>query len=298
MALAMQRLISRGYWDKAGEEGASLGGSGGGQNEDSNEGSNDDTNAGGDSSDGDSSDGDSDGSDGDGDDSGDSDGTSDADAKLLKEVMKRKAKNKELEAELKAVKSDLSKFDGINLDEVKAMLNDKKDAESKALEAKGDWDALKAQMKDANDVIVAERDAKISELESQLESQNKIISKLTLGHSFDTSQFINEDLSLSSGKARIIYGDHFDIEGADVVAYDKPKGANNRVPLVDASGENLSFDLALKKIVDGDPDKSSIMKVKLKQGANSNTTSSKKAASESTKLTGIGKISAALAEAK
>ena len=61
-----------------------------------------------------------------------------------------------------------------------------------------------------------------------------------------------------------------------VVAFDKPRGAQNRTQLVDASGEALGFEAALKKIVDGDPDRDSIVRSKAKQGADSKTITGKK----------------------
>jgi len=280
MALHLQRLLARGYWEQAGEEGKGIGGAA------------DDAGAADESDDNKSK---GEGVDADDKKEGEG-GTSDSEAKLLKEVMKRKGENKDLKEEVAKLTDNLSKFDGVDLELVSQLIADKKASDTKKLEDEGQWDALKTQMADENAKIVTGRDAKIGELEDALKAQSGIISKLTLGHSFDTSAFIGDDLNLSPGKARIIYGDHFDIDGDKTVAYDRPKGAPGRTPLVDASGDNLSFDAALRKIVDADPDKATMLKSKQKQGAGSGTNGGKAAAKSPVKLTGVGKIAAGLAE--
>jgi hypothetical protein len=55
------------------------------------------------------------------------------------------------------------------------------------------------------------------------------------------------------------------------VAYDKPKSAANRNPLVDASGNPLVFDEAFKRIIEADPDKETMLKAKVNPGSGSNT---------------------------
>lgn len=221
--------------------------------------------------------------------------TSEAEAKLLKEVMQRKAKNKELEDELAGVKTKLSLFDGIDLEEVKTLLNDKQNAEIKKLEEKGQWDTLKEQMKQENAKLLAEQATKAAELKSLIEKQQEMIDKLTLGNSFNTSNFILNELNLSPEKAKIIYGQNFELNGDKVVAYDKPKSDPNRVPLVNADGDFLSFEDAIKKIIDADPDKNILMRSKAKQGAGSNTLpANAKVEQQKTKLTGMARIQSAL----
>jgi hypothetical protein len=55
-----------------------------------------------------------------------------------------------------------------------------------------------------------------------------------------------------------------------VVAYDKPAGATDRTVLVDGSGNPLSFDKAIERIVDADPDRDTLRKSKMRAGAGSN----------------------------
>lgn len=97
------------------------------------------------------------------------------------------------------------------------------------------------------------------------------ISELTVGSAFAQSQFIRDELALTPSKTRVVYGNHFEFVDGKVVAFDKPAGAANRTPLVDAQGEPLAFEAALKKIVDADPDRDQLLRSKMKQGAASTT---------------------------
>lgn len=219
----------------------------------------------------------------DGDDGGESKGAkgkgdnapSDREAALLKEVMQRKEQQKQLKAELEAIKSKASQFEGIDLDEVKKMLKDREAQEEKALEAKGEWERLKAKMAEQHKTQVSEYQKKIDELQAQLGQTGTVIEKLTVGHSFDSSNYIKDELTLTPSKARIIYGDYFDIEDGSLVAYDKPRGSKDRTPLVNSVGDNLAFDEALRKIVDADPDKDALIRVKMKPGSGGKSTNEK-----------------------
>lgn len=223
---------------------------------------------------------------------------SDKEADLLKDLMKQKTKNKESEVAILAMKAELSKFDGINLEEIKALLDSKKDSENKKLEDQGQWDLLKKQMAEENSKLVKVHSDKTVELQTLADFQQQTINKLTLGHSFNTSNFIANDLTLSSDKTRIIYGSHFELDGDKIVAYDKPKGSQDRVQLVDASGDSLGFEESLRKIIDADPDKDRLIRVKSKTGSNSSTTGNKVDLTNKTELKGMDRISKALDDQK
>lgn len=237
----------------------------------------------------------------DGDDGGEGKGAkgkgapSDREAALLKEVMQRKEQQKQLKAELDALKKQAAQFEGVDLDEIKKMLKDREESETKALEAKGEWERLKAKMAEQHKAQVSEYQKKIDELQAQLGQTGSVVEKLTIGHSFDASNFIKDELTLTPSKARIIYGDYFDIEDGTLVAYDKPRGAKDRTPLVNSVGDNLAFDEALRKIVDADPDKEALIRVKMKPGSNGKSTDDKPKAPPRA-LTPREKIAAGLAK--
>lgn len=193
-------------------------------------------------------------------------------AELLKEVMDKKGKLNDAKAEKDRLEAELAKFQGIDPERARDLIAQAQKAEQDQLEKKGEWDKLKQQMVEAHENEKSELQKKIEELEGKLGDTHKTIDGLTIGRSFSDSKFINDELVLSPSKARVVYGDHFDIESGQVVAYDKPRGAEGRTQFVDGRGNPLGFDESIKKIVDADPDKDRIVRAKSKPGAGSTTT--------------------------
>lgn len=194
---------------------------------------------------------------------------SDEEARLLKENMKKKEQLDKAQQQLKTMQEQLKAFEGIDPAAVKKMLAEQKTAEEKALEAKGDWERLKTRMAEEHGKEVKTLQEQIEALSSQLTNTKGTINELTIGSQFSQSQFIAEELTLTPAKARVIYGEHFELEDGKLVAYDKPRGAANRTALVDQYGNAVSFDEALKKIVEADPEKDHLLKSKVKPGAGS-----------------------------
>jgi len=209
--------------------------------------------------------------------------TSDEEARLLKENMQKKEALRKKDEEIAALKKSV---EGLDLDAVRKLLAEQKTAEEKALEAKGDYERLKARM--------AEEHAKeIKTLKDQLAQEASERAKL-VGSQFAQSKFIADELTLTPAKARVIYADHFDLEDGKVVGYDKPRGAANRTALVDQYGTPVAFDQALAKIVDLDPDKDHLIKSKVKAGAGSQTSRASGVQKQEVPADGISKISAGL----
>lgn len=219
---------------------------------------------------------------------------SDEEARLLKENMKKKEQLDKAQQQLKTMQDQLKAFDGIDPNAVKKMLAEQKTAEEKALEAKGDWDRLKTRMAEEHGKEVTTLQEQIKALSDQLNNTKGTINELTVGTQFSQSKFIAEELTLTPAKARVIYGEHFELEDGKMVAYDKPRGSANRTALVDAYGNAVAFDEALKKIVEADPEKDHLLKSKVKPGAGSD--SKKPAASTKTEVDSdsISKIASGL----
>ena len=292
-----EKLMGRVYMDAAGDEGGKAGGAGGeddkGGNADDNDtsgdkGGKDDKGAGDDNDDG------NDDNDGDADDKSKSSKLSDREATLLKENLRRKEKTKTLESELKDTKKALEKFNGVDLDKVSKLLADAQAAETQKLEDKGEWNKLKAQMVEQHVAEVDGYKNQVSDVEAMLKSSQATVDKLTIGHEFDSSAFINDEMTLTPGKARVIYGQHFDIVDGSTVAFDKPRDAEGRVQLINGEGNPLGFNDAIKKIVDADPDRDSIIRSKMKPGSDSTESSGKSKPKVETKLTGRDRIAAGL----
>jgi uncharacterized tellurite resistance protein B-like protein len=282
------KLIARGYWDVAGD-GTDLPGQGGtgddpgvgegqgagegGQGDEGGEGSDDPA----------------------GDDKPAGDKPTDEVAKLVKEVMKRKEQLKQTQDELKKVQAVAKQFEGLDPEAVRKLIEDAKSAETKKLEEKGQWDALKKQMNDAHQTEVKKLTDQLGELQAKLGESSSVVEKLTVGHAFDSSKFISEELTLTPAKARIVYGAHFEIENGEVIAYDKPRGAEGRNMLVSGTGDSLSFEEAIRKIVDSDPDRDRLVRSKVRPGADSKTMPAK-APEKKQDLRGAERIAASLAK--
>lgn len=191
---------------------------------------------------------------------------SDEEARLLKENMAKKEQLRKAQDELANLKKQ---FEGIDPEAVKKMLAEQRSAEEKQLEAKGDYERLKQRMAEEHGKEVSSLKAQLEAMQSQVAKANGTISDLTVGTQFGQSQFIAGELTLTPAKARVIYGDYFDVEDGKVVGYDKPRGAANRTALVDQYGSAVPFDLALQKIVEADPEKDHLLKSKIKSGAGS-----------------------------
>jgi hypothetical protein len=225
---------------------------------------------------------------------------SDEEARLLKENMKRKEENADLKKRLdsvSAIQAQLEELGG--LDALKALVQDKRTSEEKALEAKGDWERLKARMQEENNKKLTEAATAAEQLKAELEKSQKQINELTIGSKFGQSKFIGEDLTLTPTKARALYGSHFDYVDGKVVGYDKPRGEADRTMFVDNMGNPVDFDDAMKKIVDSDPEKEYLYKSKMAAGAGSDTkTTTKTPEKKSVALDPTSKIAAALAAQK
>lgn len=282
--------------DKAGEGGSDTGGTGTTPGAEGGTGTSASTKEGGEG-------GEKSGDDGKGTESGDAGkaGMSDSDAKLLKELMAQKNRAKELAAELEGAKKRLSDFDGVDPAKARKLLADEEEAARKAAEARGEYDRLLAQMGERHQAEQAALNGRLSEAQTTVSALQKEIAELTVGSAFSGSAFVNSDLTLTATKARVIYGSHFEYKDGKVVGYDKPAGASDRTLLVSSTGEALSFDEALRALVEKDPDRDRLLRGKAKAGAGSATvTKGAKAATElaeksaESKLTGAAKIAAGL----
>lgn len=220
----------------------------------------------------------------------------DREAELLKETMKRKERIKELETQLKA-------FGDITPDQIKSLLDAENARKAEAaqrekedLEKRGEWERLKEMMATEHQTVLTAKEQEIAELREANALMVKNIEDMTVGSDFSNSKFISEELLLTPSKARVVYGSHFEVKDGKVVGYDKPAGAGERTMLVDGSGNPLSFDAALRKLVDADPDRDSLIRSKAKPGAGS--AKPEAGAPEKTVSPGVGRISAGLASFK
>jgi len=217
----------------------------------------------------------------------------DKEAELLKEVMKKKAEAQRAKQELEDLKA---KYIDIDPEAARKALEEKKEQETKQLEAKGDFERLKARMAEEHAKEVTALKTRIAELESADSSKSQTINDLTVGTQFTQSQYIKEDLLYTPTKLRALYGSHFEIEDGKVVGYDKPRGSAERTKIVDSQGNAVGFDKALEKIISLDPDANYMIKAKSKPGAGSQPNPKQGAQKPNEKVTSQAKISNGLTQ--
>lgn len=217
----------------------------------------------------------------------------DREAQLLKEVMAKKQLAKDLEAKLKA-------FGDVTPEKIQSLLTAEQERqaqeverEKQDMEKRGEWDRLKETIVGEHQKVLSEKDSQISELLEKQSALSKQIEDMTVGSDFSNSQFITNELLLTPSKARVVYGSHFEVKDGQVVAYDKPAGAKDRTMLVDGRGEALNFDAAIKKLVDADPERDSLIRAKAKPGVGSNKPEA--GAPSKSVASGVSRISAGLA---
>lgn len=195
---------------------------------------------------------------------------SDAEAALLKDMMKHKETAKTEKAAREALEAKLKEFDGIDPVAIRELLAKQQKAQEEELEKKGQWDVLKQNMAKQHKEEREKLEGQIVELQGLVKQRESTIDELTIGTQFGNSKFLKEETTLASAtKARALYGDHFELVDGVLTAFDKPKGAKDRAPLVDASGNALDFDVAMRKIIEADPDKDALLRTAAKPGAGS-----------------------------
>jgi hypothetical protein len=211
--------------------------------------------------------------------------------------MKRKEDLKTANEALTKAQAQLKAFDGIDPEAVRKLLAEQKTAEEKGLEAKGDWDRLKTRMAEEHTRTLTEQTTKLTAAEQKLQEALNTINELSIGTLFGQSKFISDELTLTPAKAKMIYASHFDLEEGKVVGYDKPRGSAGRTAQVDAYGNPVDFETAMKKIIEADPEKDYLMKSKMKPGAGSD---SKKmdVKPQAGEKSGLDKITAGLKDLK
>lgn len=219
---------------------------------------------------------------------------SDKEAELLKDVMKHKEARKAAEAKLKELEQ---KLNGVDLEEYQALKAEREESERKKAEEeeqraieRGEFDKVKQQMVEQHTKALEAKDAEIAERDAKLAAAMATIEELTVGSDFSSSKFIAEETIYTPSKARRLYGDHFEVVDGKTVGYDKPRGAEGRSMIVDANGDPAPFEVAMRRIVEADPEKDDILVSSLKPGAQSSPSRGGARAKEAKPATSRDKI--------
>ncbi len=150
-------------------------------------------------------------------------------------------------------------------------------------------------MAEEHEKAVKDKESRLAELQGVVDTLNSRINGMTVSTNFAASRFIAEETLLSAAKAQKLFGDHFEIEDGRMVPYDAPRGAAKRSPLVDARGEPLAFDEAIKRIVESDADRDIILKAKSKPGTGQAPTGGKAPQPQPSEPRGVARIALGIA---
>lgn len=188
--------------------------------------------------------------------------TDDEKASLLKDMMKYKNLAREMQEKVK-------KYEGIDPEKARAALAAAEAAQVAELERKGQYEEIIKQVREQNEAKVAEAAARVQALEAKLNEMAEAAVRADIRSTFANSTFIRENLMISGEKVQALYGEYFDHVDGQMVGYNKPRGAEGRSPLVDASGAPLAFEAAVEKVLKADPEWESLAKSKIKGAAGS-----------------------------
>lgn len=149
------------------------------------------------------------------------------------------------------------------------------EAEKAAAKAEGNFEKLREiQTAEANAAIEAANAAREAAEKAAADARAEL-SRARVETAFANSRFLTENTILTGPKAQRLFADHVEIEDGRVVVYDKPAGEAKRAKVMDNKGNPLTFDAAIEKVINADPDKDTLLKSKTTAGAGSSTTDGK-----------------------
>lgn len=159
---------------------------------------------------------------------------------------------------LDSVKSELDSLKAVigdlNAEDLKGLIEEKKNSEIKELEDKKEYSRIVERMKTEHESVVSGLQNRIDELTQELSKRDSTIESVTVGRCFSESEFIQKDSVLPPSIARKEFGAYFDLVDGQVVGFDKPRGAEGRTMIVDATGEPKPFNDAIQELYKSHPD--------------------------------------------
>lgn len=187
--------------------------------------------------------------------------------------LQNEAKKRRLEA--KEAKKLLEPYEQLGIEDVETFSDWKKKAE-KAIETLGNIDQSKlidaGKVEEVKQSVREEMQSKIDKIMKQAQDKEKefeitsvekdgTIRKLMVYDQFNTSKYIGTELIVTPKMARKIFGEQFKVEKADD-GNTVTVGYLGKEPIMSKKnvGEYATFDEALQKMVDSDPDADSYKK--------------------------------------
>jgi len=219
-------------------------------------------------------------------------GMSDTEHQLLRDTMKFKQRTKDLEDQLSKITGVLG---DMKPEDVAALIAERKEADRIAMEKRGEYDRILEQVKTESQREKQSLMDEIASLRAALAEKDGAVNEMTVGRAFAESAYIREKSLIPASIARKEFGDYVDLVDGTVVVYDKPRGAADRTPLVDAEGKFRKFDDAIGVLYASHPDSAALLRAQGKPGAaSSNVDTGKKPEPAKQVASGVGRISHAL----
>lgn len=211
---------------------------------------------------------------------------------------------KALRAELATLKKQMLAFGGLTPETAAELKKAKEEAdklradaaaaakakEEEELRKKGDFDALKARMAEEHSKELEGQKTHAEQLQELVNGLQARVTGMAMAASFAASRFIGEETLLSIAKAHKIYGEHFEVEEGAVVGYDAPRGTAKRTKIIDARGNPMPFDEAIKRIVEADPDRDTILRSRQKPGSGQGDRATRTPPAPSAEPRGVARI--------
>lgn len=193
-------------------------------------------------------------------------------ARLTAEAEEAKAEAAKLAAKFKGVDPDVARENAKKIAEAEAAA---REAEKAKASAEGNFERLRELQKEEFEAEKAALLEAKTAAEQKAEAAQAALDKQIVSTAFAASKFLSEETVLSPAKAERLFSEFVDIEEGKLVVYDAPRGADKRVKIMDARGNAVSFNDAIRKVIEADEDKDSLLRSKLKPGAGSKTEESK-----------------------
>jgi hypothetical protein len=194
----------------------------------------------------------------------------------------RAAELEALRKQLEELQAQTARFQGLDPDKAREAIKVAEEAdkarvaaEKEKAKAEGNFEKLRELQQAEAEALVNSAKEEAERAKAEAEAARQELARAKVETAFANSKFLQEETILSGPKAQRLFADHVEIEDGKVVVYDAPAGSNRRAQIMDAKGNPLSFNDAIKKVIENDPDKDTLLRTKTKPGAGSSTTDGK-----------------------
>lgn len=155
-----------------------------------------------------------------------------------------------------AAETKLASFGDLDPTKAKEAIDKLAQIDQGQLIAAGKVDEVKAELKTAFEAQISERDAKLAEANSKIDS-------MRLDTAFATSEWVQNNVAVPVDILKAAFAGHFKNEGDTLVPYD---GTGAKLHSKDRMGETANFDEAIEQLINARKDKDKLLLAEPKNG--------------------------------